>query len=140
MLSIATVNRRRPSRISLRFDRWTSIAVSRKTPSASAIRPISSLRSRPGTSIDVSPAARPLIAAVMLSIGLTTRGTTNSTAITTAPTTLRVVMRRSRSRPLRMAWAVWTAAASLLFWAVRTSSATSLPRPRTSELLACKDA
>ena len=100
MLSIATANRRRPSRISLRFDLWTSIAVSRKTPSASAIRPISSLRLRPGTSIDVSPAARPLIAAVMFSMGLTTRGTTYSTAITIAPTTLRVVMRRSKSWPL----------------------------------------
>src|SRR5437763_8902838 len=62
MLSIATANRRRPSRISLWFDFWSSMAASRNTPSASAIRPISSLRSRPGTSIDVSPAASPLIA------------------------------------------------------------------------------
>ena len=37
MLSIATVNRWRPSLISLRFELWTSIAVSRNTPSASEI-------------------------------------------------------------------------------------------------------
>ena len=67
-------------------------------------------------------------------------GTTYSTAITIAPATLRVVMRKSKSRPLRMAWAVRIAAASLPFWAVRMSSSTSLPRRKTSELLACKDA
>ena len=45
----------------------------------------------------MSPAARPLIAAVILSMGLTTWGTTYRIAITAAPTTLRAVMTRSRS-------------------------------------------
>src|SRR4029077_2510430 len=61
MLSIATESRRRASAISLRLDFWTSIAVSRKTPSACAMRPSSSPRLRPGISTDVSPAARSAI-------------------------------------------------------------------------------
>ena len=83
---MASISRCLAEATSRKFSSSISTAVSRNTASAWAIRPISSRRSRPGIATEVSPAAMPVIAAVMASRGPTTRGTTYRSMIAAAPT------------------------------------------------------